>query len=384
MIVFMTQYYRGLGHSMRIKHIAEEVAKTHETMVVHHLLKPPLEYNVQHEVALMTRDMIDTSQRNLYEGIMTESNVNARLHKYYKAVLPHIKRGVVFISEGWPLCRHQFAYELFQITDWNKTAGATQMVSIRDFPWDEPHSLSLQDWVAITQNKVINEYYDTVLVHGDESALSMYADTVSHANPTTIVKELSRKLLYTGYVVNHNQQNWRGSNSSNKIYVSCGLNKEESLYILKEFLVIAKQMPEYNFIFPIANEHLTKQLGLRSKNNVTIVDYIPNLQEKLTDCALFITYGGYNSTMEVINGHIPAIIIPRSDGRKLEQFVRCYTFEKYDMFKVCSPDRLRDIPKIIKQIEKQADFPKKCPFDLNGVQKSAEYIIRKAEMAAKS
>lgn len=384
MIVFMTQYYRGLGHSMRIKHIAEEVAKTHEVLIVHHLLKPPINYEGCQEIALMTRDMIDRTQRNLYEGIMTENNVNARLHNYYTKILPLLDRETVFISEGWPLCRHQFAYELFQITEWNKRAEITQLVSIRDFPWDEPHSLSLQDWVAITQNKVIDEYYDTILVHGDESVLPMYADTVAHADKGHIVKELRRKILYTGYVVNPNQPNWRGASNKNKIYVSCGLNKEESLYILKEFLQISKSLPDYQFIFPIANENMAKQLGLRSKNNITIVDYIPNLHEKLADCALFITYGGYNSTMEVINAGIPAILIPRSDGRKLEQFVRCYTFKKFNLFKVCSPDNLKNIPNLVREIENEPNFPQKCTFNLNGVQNSVEYIIRKAEMAKKS
>jgi len=382
MIIFMTQYYRGLGHSMRIKHIAEEISKTHETMIVHHLLKPPIEFNVQHEVTLMTRDMIDRSQKNLYEGIMTESNINARLFNYNERVLPYVDERTVFISEGWPLCRHQFAFELFRITESNKQKGAIQLVSIRDFPWDEPHSLSLQDWVAVTQNKIIREYYDTVLVHGDAAALPMYADTMAYANSETIVQELSEFLYYTGYVVNPSQPKYTGG--TNRIYVSCGLNKEESLYLLRDFLKISKELPEYEFIFPIANEHLVKQLGMRNKNNVTIVDYIPNLHEKLSKCAIFITYGGYNSTMEVLNGRVPAIIIPRSDGRKLEQFVRCYKFEKYDMFKVCSPDNLKKIPELVRKISQDINFPKKCEFNLNGVQNSAEYIIRKAEMAKKS
>ena len=43
MILFLTQYYSGLGHSMRIKHIAEETAKLTDCCVVNHLFKPPIE-----------------------------------------------------------------------------------------------------------------------------------------------------------------------------------------------------------------------------------------------------------------------------------------------------------------------------------------------------
>ena len=42
MILFLTQYYSGLGHSMRIKHIAEETAKLTDCCIVNHLFKPPL------------------------------------------------------------------------------------------------------------------------------------------------------------------------------------------------------------------------------------------------------------------------------------------------------------------------------------------------------
>ena len=43
MILFLTQYYSGLGHSMRIKHIAEETAKLTDCCIVNHLFKPPIE-----------------------------------------------------------------------------------------------------------------------------------------------------------------------------------------------------------------------------------------------------------------------------------------------------------------------------------------------------
>ena len=44
MIIFLTQYYRGLGHCMRTKFIAEKVAKTHRVLVVDQLFDPPISY----------------------------------------------------------------------------------------------------------------------------------------------------------------------------------------------------------------------------------------------------------------------------------------------------------------------------------------------------
>ena len=81
---------------------------------------------------------------------------------------------------------------------------------------------------------------------------------------------------------------------------------------------------------------------------------------------MFITYGGYNSTMEIISSGTPSIIIPREDGGKVEQFVRSYVMKPYDLFKVCSVKNLNNISKHIQEIlDEYNKFPKKCEFNLN-------------------
>ena len=87
-----------------------------------------------------------------------------------------------------------------------------------------------------------------------------------------------------------------------------------------------------------------------------------------------ITYGGYNSTMEILKSGIPAIIIPRTDGQKMEQFVRCYTLEPFNFFKVISKSEFDKIPSVIKSCLKSTDFPAKNSIDLNGVKKSYDAI----------
>ena len=83
---------------------------------------------------------------------------------------------------------------------------------------------------------------------------------------------------------------------------------------------------------PVANRYL--KTGKSIKDNMIFVEYIPKLGEKIQDCAALISYGGYNSTMEILTSGVPSIIVPRQDGHKVEQFVRCYAFEPYGFFKV--------------------------------------------------
>ena len=47
------------------------------------------------------------------------------------------------------------------------------VVSIRDFPWDDPHDDQLKDWVNLTQNLICKYYVDKILVHGDPNILPL-------------------------------------------------------------------------------------------------------------------------------------------------------------------------------------------------------------------
>jgi predicted glycosyltransferase len=219
----------------------------------------------------------------------------------------------LIICEGFPFCRHQFSHEYFSFFEEAKKRGIKLIISARDFPWDEPHQDSLQDWVAYTQNIVCKYYAEKVLIHGDPKYLPLVSDRVRMNNPSEVIKHLEDKITYTGYVCNEKIKPHKKEN--NNIFVSTGLNKEEGMLIFKEITKIASQFPNYKFIMPIANRYL-KNIKMKTKDNLVMVPYIEDMYKLLNSCALYITYGGYNSTMEILKSRIPAIIIPRTDGKK--------------------------------------------------------------------
>jgi len=369
MILFLTQYYGGLGHSMRIKHIIEETNKTEKCILVNHLFKPPLDINCFKEYTLV-KD-IETTQANIFKILMPTPLVEGRIKKLINILNENPEIRVV-VSEGFPFCRHQWAYELFTFFDECKKRGIKIICSIRDFPWDEPHQKGLQDWVAKTQNIIVDYYLDKVLVHGDPKVLPIICDAISHYKIDHLLKELESKIVYTGYVVNPNIRKHKRKN--NKVIVSCGLNKDESFSIFADIQKVAKNYPDLDFVLIVANKYRKVPIG--KKGNLIIVNYIPNLYKVITESAIFITYGGYNSTMEIIAGEIPAIIIPRVSGGKIEQFVRSYVMEPYKLFRVRSVAELSDIGQDIDYILNNESFPSKCDFDLNGAKNSAEEILR--------
>lgn len=368
MIVFLTQYYRGLGHCMRTKFIAEEVAKTHDVLVVDQLFDPPISYDGCERISFL-KAYVPADIKNIFNFIMSKELVLLRKKEWIKILDTNDVR--LIICEGFPFCRHQFSHEYFSFFEEAKKRGIKLIISARDFPWDEPHQDSLQDWVAYTQNIVCKYYTEKVLIHGDPNYLPLVSDRVRMNNPSEVIQHLSDKIIYTGYVCNEKIKPHKKTN--NNIFVSTGLNKEEGMLIFKEITKIADKFPEYKFIMPIANRYL-KNIKTKTKNNVVMVPYIKDMYKLLSSCALYITYGGYNSTMEILKSNIPAIIIPRTDGEKLEQFVRAYTFESYNFFKVVSKSEFIKLPKVINECLTDKKFPIKNNINLQGVKRSADAI----------
>ena len=364
-IGFLTQYYRGLGHSQRIKFIAEKTAEHCDVVVMDQLFDPPIEHSVPHIAFL--RDYEVPNLNTVFQLVQQPPLINFRIKQFIQTIEKYDVK--ILVCEGFPFCRQQFAHEYFRYFEECKKRGIKIVISIRDFPWDEPHNTSLQDWVLYTQNVVCSHYADKILVHGDKDILPLVSDRTRHAHSRQIIKMISHLIEYTGYVCDENQQ--KHNRTNNNIFVSTGLNKDESVYLFKNIAKIAAKFSEYNFIMPIANKY--QKIGGRKNKNIYLVEYVPQLRDKLTNCAAYITYGGYNATVEILQGQIPSIVIPRQSGRKLEQFVRAYTFEPYDFFKVMTMGESNNIEAILEEIL-EGYVPKTFDFNLKGATNSANYL----------
>lgn len=365
-IGFLTQYYRGLGHSQRVKFLAEETAKYSDVIIMDQLFQPPIEYNVPHIAFL--RDYKPPSLNNMFQFIQQELMINIRVKQFIETIEKHNVKTLV--CEGFPFCRHQFAHEYFTYFEECKKRNIKIIISVRDFPWDEPHSVSLTDWVLYTQNAVCKYYAEAILVHGDPNILPLVSDRTRHANSKRVIDNIKDKLIYTGYVCDESMPLHKRKN--NNIFVSTGLNKEESFLIFKQIAKTAVNFPDYNFIMPAANRY--RNIPSMKNKNVYLVEYVPELRNKLIDCAAYITYGGYNATVEILHSQIPAIIIPRKDGKKLEQFIRAYTFEPYGFFNVLSNSEFDLLAAVLTKT--LSDRPNKFTFNLKGTSISAKEIIR--------
>ena len=364
MIAFLTQYVYGLGHSNRTKLIAEETAKYADVIIIEAVFKPPLDYKVP--VISFLENSLPPDGKNLSAFVMSERMVSLRIQKFKETLDKYPIKTIVI--EGFPFCRHQYAHEYFTFINECKNRDIRMIGSARDFPWDDPHEDQLKDWVNYSQNLVCKHYYEKFLIHGDPAILPLYSDRTRVANSKQIIDDIKDKIIYTGYVCDNNLKKHKRKN--NYIYVSTGLNKHEGLLLFKEITKVAHKFTEYTFIMPVANRY--KNLTNTMKKNMLFVDYIPNLGKKIQSCAALISYGGYNTTMEVLKTGVPTIFVPRQDGQKLEQFVRCYAFEPYGFFQVVNNQEFNKLENALKITLNTT--PKKFSFNMDGVVNSANEI----------
>jgi len=364
-IGFLTQYYRGLGHSQRIKFIAEKTAERHDVVIMDQLFQPPLDYKVPHIAFLGDYKIPDINK--VFQFIQQAPIINFRINQFIKTIEKYKVK--VLVCEGFPFCRQQFAHEYFRYLAECKKRNIKIIISVRDFPWDEPHHNQLQDWVLYTQNIVCKHYADKILVHGDKELLPLISDRTRLANSIQIIKDIDSLIQYTGYVCDESQPIHKQKN--NNIYVSTGLNKDESVVIFKRIAEIAQHYPEHKFIMPIANKY--NSIGGRKNKNIYLVEYVPELRNKLTECAAYITYGGYNATVEILKSQVPSLIIPRQSGRKMEQFVRAFTFEPYDFFKVLTMQEFGGIKSVLDKLI-SGYSPKPFTYNLQGTSNTADIL----------
>jgi len=362
---FLTQYYRGLGHSQRIKFIAEKTAEYHDVIIMDQLFQPPLEYKVPHTAFLGNYKIPDINK--VFQFIQQATIINFRINQFIKTIEKYKVK--VLVCEGLPFCRQQFAHEYFRYLEECKKRGIKIVISVRDFPWDEPHSTQLQDWVLYTQNIVCKYYADCILVHGDKDILPLISDRTRQSNSVQIINDIKHMLKYTGYVCDESQPLHKQKN--NNIYISTGLNKDEAVIIFKKIAEIAHLYPNHKFIMPIANKY--NSIGGRKNKNIYLVEYVPELRNKLIDCAGYVTYGGYNATVEILKSQIPSIVVPRQSGRKMEQFVRAFTFEPYDYYKVLTMPEFSTIKTVLDEVV-GGYKPQRFKYDIQGTSNSAQIL----------
>ena len=277
-----------------------------------------------------------------------------------------IRPDVVMI-ELFPFGRRKMRFELLPLLCAAREAEPRPIVvsSIRDILVGQ-ENLQRADEVC----QYLEDYFDHVLVHGDPKFIRLNATF-----PRTA--KIENLLTYTGYVVDkshgvHSEQ------SVQEVLVSAGGGATgQHLFDIALACRPLTELRDRTWRFLVGTrgdiQSLRAQVG-KAATNIIVESARSDFPALLKSCALSISHGGYNTTVETLQANAPSVIVPYSTDRESEQSFRANLLAKRNLIETISEAELS--PETLAKAVNSAFQAgrKESDIDLSGAEVSARLL----------
>ncbi|WP_423906455.1 glycosyltransferase family protein [Candidatus Spongiihabitans sp.] len=237
------------------------------------------------------------------------------------------------LIETYPFGRRQMRFELLpllQAITRKKSARPIVACSIRDIIQPKSGQKRIQEILDL-----LDRYFDYIFVHGDKSFIE-FDRTFPAAG------SFKDKLVYTGYVTKPLTGAINTAGNIKSILVSAGGGAVgQKLY--QTVISASKLSPgqRYDWHILVGNnlsEVDFREIQAQQSDNLKIERNRNDFIDLLCQCSVSVSQGGYNTMMDILVTHTPAVIIP-FEGRseqapEQEQLIRARAFEKNNMAKL--------------------------------------------------
>jgi len=372
-VLFYVQHLLGIGHLRRALYLTDAMAREGlaVTLVTGGEPLPELARTAaRHVVQLDPIRASDASFRNLIGSDgqpPTEALWSAR-RKALLAAFAGAKPDGLLI-EAYPFGRRAFRRELEPLVAaaHAQTPLALVVCSLRDIvvaPQREDRQLDIIERVRAD--------FDAILVHGDPDLIGLEASFPR-------VSEIADRLVYTGYVTAHEIPLDPSNNvGAGEVVVSAGggavggallrsalaARRQGCLADSRWRLLTGPNLPADEFAA------LTAELPDR----VIVERYRSDFPQILRCCRVSVSQAGYNTVLDIIAAHAPAVLVPFAEMHETEQTVRAERLAAAGVVEIVpaaalSPERLADA------IERAAQRrPARLDIDTTGARRSALII----------
>ncbi|MCX7595509.1 MAG: glycosyl transferase [Fischerella sp.] len=381
-LMFYCQHILGMGHLVRSMEIVRGLTKDFQICFINggEVIKEfqfPLGIEVINLPAIKTDSEFQELQ--VVDDAFTLTEVQEIRKNRLLSILEQFQPDILMI-ELFPFGRRRFSFELIPLLE--KAQSSERPIKV---------VCSLRDIVVTKQNqarheekvcKLINQYFDLLLVHGDPKFVPL-EETFSR------VSDLNCEVHYTGYIVQKPSTNPGLTDEDREV-----LNSDQPLIVVsvgggrfghelldcvvKSAPYLEKKIPHNIHVFtgpfmPQSKFH-EMQVMAGSSKNIYIRRFTPYLLSYMQKADLSISMSGYNTTLNVLVTGVPAMILPFTGNNDQEQTIRAKKLGELGIVKVISQQDLQpDVFawKIISYLQNQ---PNKIQLDLNGVEKTAAIL----------
>lgn len=373
-LLFYCQHTLGIGHLIRSMAIASGLAKNFRVYFANggEVIRDfPVPAGV--EMANLPAIKTDPDFRSLQvpEGF---ADVEATLECRRDLILELCDRinPAVVMVELYPFGRRRFSTELEPLLKRARKCGAKTSCSLRDIVVTKQDQERHEAKVC----KLMNRYFDQLLIHGDPQFIPLER---SFSRTT----DLDCEVHYTGYVVPDidRQLAPRDPDARPTILTSIGggrFGHELLEAVAGASELLADQIPHQIQMFtgPFAPESVLQRMEAIAANqpNLTVQRYTPDLLEYMAQADLSISMAGYNTTLNVLQTGVRAMLLPFTGNNDQEQRLRSTRLEDLGVVSVIDRSELDPrtmANKIMRQLQQE---PARPGFNLRGVEATAWHV----------
>lgn len=339
-LIIHCQYVYGIGHFVRTIELARALSKSFNVTILNGGEEVP-HYRVPPNVRFIQLSAI---YKREHEANLSPVDSSMDLDACFSARLSLIKRvlseiaPVILVTEHFPFGL-LFETEVVSIINLVKQANQNSRIvcSVRDVI-ESPKGGEYDDHTC----SLLNDYYDVVLVHGDERVLPFPASF-------PLVDRIRIPIINTGYIVKKIPASFIEKGLPT-ILVSIGGGRmgEELLHAaIEAHRMVIKQWRHRLVIFTGAfqkhDQHIRHYAGNEDNDLVSIHDFDEQRYHKaLYSASGIICLGGYNTLLEAISVRLPALVYARKFlGNNEEQSLRLKYLERHGLVRVLLPDELK-------------------------------------------
>lgn len=226
----------------------------------------------------------------------------------------------VVLIELFPFGRKKFADEIVPLLELAHARPRSQrplvLSSLRDILVGSRHDQQRHDDRAAT---LANRYFDAVLVHAD-AAFARLEESFRPGVPLQV------PVFHTGFVHDGPVARMQRDNS---VLVSAGSGSVggalfDAAVEAHRSLWRAERRPMQIITGPLCDAAHHESLIERARGlpGLTIERSVPSLAARMARAAVSVSQCGYNTALDVLAAHVPAVVVPYSAGREDEQTIR--------------------------------------------------------------
>ena len=271
----------------------------------------------------------------------------------------------VVVVELFPFGRKKYAGELLPMLDEAAASGAHIVCSLRDILVRGRGDQPAHDERAAT---VVNSLFDAVLVHADPQFVRL-EDTFRPHTPLRV------PVHYTGFVVPEGELRVPALRTGPLVVSAGGGSFGGPLMRAAAAAQPAIGLPVRLVAGPFLGEDEWQSLAraARGRDGVELVRSVPDLAAELSVARASLSQCGYNTALDLIRSHVPAVVAPFAAPGEDEQTRRAALLERLGVVTVLRELTPESVAEAVGSIVNRP--PARADLDLNGARRSREMLL---------